>query len=119
MVSETTARDVRQTEKEPPCRLLVADDQPHILEAIRLLLKPEGYELRIRTLLARTDVRALLRQGHFFRLPPRAAIVGKLVRQQENKFRRRYSFPQDLAESVWNSALASREAVDGLWLSCA
>jgi DNA-binding NtrC family response regulator len=47
MVSETTARDVRQTEKEPPCRLLVADDQPHILEAIRLLLKPEGYELEM------------------------------------------------------------------------
>ena len=47
MVSETTARDVRQTEKETPCRLLVADDQPHILEAIRLLLKPEGYELEM------------------------------------------------------------------------
>jgi DNA-binding NtrC family response regulator len=27
--------------------LLVADDQPHILEAIRLLLKPEGYELEM------------------------------------------------------------------------
>jgi len=26
-------------------RLLIADDQPHVLEALRLLLKPEGYEL--------------------------------------------------------------------------
>jgi DNA-binding NtrC family response regulator len=34
-------------EKQPPCRLLVADDQPHILEALHLLLKPEGYELEM------------------------------------------------------------------------
>ncbi len=27
------------------CRILIADDQPHILEALRLLLKPEGYHL--------------------------------------------------------------------------
>ena len=27
----------------PKPRLLIADDQPHILEALRLLLKPEGY----------------------------------------------------------------------------
>jgi DNA-binding NtrC family response regulator len=26
-----------------PCRVLIADDQPHILEALRLLLKPHGY----------------------------------------------------------------------------
>lgn len=32
---------------ESPCRLLIADDQPHILEALRLLLKPEGYELEM------------------------------------------------------------------------
>lgn len=32
---------------EAPCRLLVADDQPHILEALRLLLKPEGYHLEM------------------------------------------------------------------------
>jgi DNA-binding NtrC family response regulator len=32
---------------ETPCRLLIADDQPHILEALRLLLKPEGYELEM------------------------------------------------------------------------
>jgi DNA-binding NtrC family response regulator len=28
-----------------PCRLLVADDQPHILEALEFLLRPEGYHL--------------------------------------------------------------------------
>jgi DNA-binding NtrC family response regulator len=28
-----------------PCRILIADDQPHILEALRLLLKPQGYQL--------------------------------------------------------------------------
>src|SRR6201996_4095670 len=28
-------------------RLLIADDQPHILEALRLLLKPEGYQLEM------------------------------------------------------------------------
>ena len=27
------------------CRLLIADDQPHILEALELLLEPEGFEL--------------------------------------------------------------------------
>src|ERR1700733_8763276 len=32
---------------ETPCRLLIADDQPHILEALELLLKPEGYSLEI------------------------------------------------------------------------
>jgi DNA-binding NtrC family response regulator len=32
---------------ELPCKLLVADDQPHILEALRLLLKPEGYQLEM------------------------------------------------------------------------
>jgi len=33
--------------KESPCKLLVADDQPQILEALRLLLKPEGYQLEL------------------------------------------------------------------------
>src|SRR5580704_7993286 len=33
--------------EEPPYKLLVADDQPHILEALRLLLKPEGYQLEM------------------------------------------------------------------------
>ena len=28
-----------------PCRLLVADDQPDVLEALRLLLKAEGYQI--------------------------------------------------------------------------
>jgi DNA-binding NtrC family response regulator len=32
---------------ESPCKLLIADDQPHILEALRLLLKPEGYQLEM------------------------------------------------------------------------
>lgn len=47
MLSETMAKDARPAEREVPCRLLVADDQPHILEAVRLLLKPEGYELEM------------------------------------------------------------------------
>jgi DNA-binding NtrC family response regulator len=34
-------------EMESPCKLLIADDQPHILEALRLLLKPEGYQLEM------------------------------------------------------------------------
>jgi DNA-binding NtrC family response regulator len=46
---------VERTEKETstgkgiesPCKLLIADDQPHILEALRLLLKPEGYQLEM------------------------------------------------------------------------
>lgn len=33
------------TAAEMPWRLLVADDQPQILEALRLLLRPEGYRL--------------------------------------------------------------------------
>jgi DNA-binding NtrC family response regulator len=28
---------------DPPSRVLIADDQPDVLEAVRLLLKPEGY----------------------------------------------------------------------------
>src|SRR5882762_6065775 len=32
---------------EKPFKLLVADDQPQILEALRLLLKPEGYQLEM------------------------------------------------------------------------
>lgn len=46
MVSEYRASDV-QSENETACRLLIADDQPHILEALRLLLKPEGYQLEM------------------------------------------------------------------------
>jgi len=47
MVSETTTKDAQTAERETPCKLLIADDQPHILEALRLLLKPEGYELEM------------------------------------------------------------------------
>ncbi len=39
--------DKATTAAETPCRLLIADDQPHILEALRLLLKPEGFELEM------------------------------------------------------------------------
>ena len=48
MVVEHMAMGDRTTTlAETPCRLLIADDQPHILEALRLLLKPEGYELEM------------------------------------------------------------------------
>jgi DNA-binding NtrC family response regulator len=48
MVAEGTGNETRSMAvAEAPCRLLVADDQPHILEALRLLLKPEGYELEM------------------------------------------------------------------------
>ncbi|HEY9128136.1 MAG TPA: sigma-54 dependent transcriptional regulator [Acidobacteriaceae bacterium] len=36
-----------KTNDEKPYRLLIADDQPQILEALRLLLKPEGYLLEL------------------------------------------------------------------------
>ena len=45
--------------------------EQRLLGLHRVRRKPEGYELRIRILFARTSVRALLRQGHFFCLPPR------------------------------------------------
>ncbi|WP_051979638.1 sigma-54-dependent transcriptional regulator [Edaphobacter aggregans] len=47
MVTEMMAKDVRLAGDGGPYRLLVADDQAHILEALRLLLKPEGYELEL------------------------------------------------------------------------
>ena len=48
MLAEQTGKTVLAAEeKESPCKLLVADDQPHILEALRLLLKPEGYQLEM------------------------------------------------------------------------
>ena len=40
-----TAREHPGTAKASKGRLLLADDQAHILEALELLLKPEGYEL--------------------------------------------------------------------------
>jgi DNA-binding NtrC family response regulator len=45
---------------ETPCRLLIADDQPHILEALQLLLTPEGYALEI----VRTPALALEALAH-------------------------------------------------------
>lgn len=47
MVSEPKVNDAQSTEQETACRLLIADDQPPILEALRLLLKPEGYQLEM------------------------------------------------------------------------
>jgi DNA-binding NtrC family response regulator len=48
MLVEPKEKDpISATEEEPPYKLLVADDQPHILEALRLLLKPEGYQLEM------------------------------------------------------------------------
>ena len=45
--------------------------EQRLLRLHRVRRQPEGYELRISALLARIGVRALLRQGHFFCLPPR------------------------------------------------
>ena len=39
----------------PPPRILVADDEPDVLEALKLLLKGEGYDVQ-----AVTSPRALL-----------------------------------------------------------
>src|SRR5215472_11880082 len=47
MVAEGLGNEAVTTGIETPCRVLVADDQPHILEALRLLLKPEGYDLEL------------------------------------------------------------------------
>ena len=48
MLVERMGKDEQATKAaELPCKLLVADDQPHILEALRLLLKPEGYQLEM------------------------------------------------------------------------
>ena len=45
---------------EKSCRLLIADDQPHILEALRLLLDHEGYSLEM----VRTPALALSALAH-------------------------------------------------------
>ena len=47
MVEEITTKDAGSKGREEPFKLLVADDQQHILEAIHLLLGPEGYELEM------------------------------------------------------------------------
>lgn len=60
MVSEQKTSDARSAKEEAACRLLIADDQPHILEALRLLLKPEGYQLEM----VRTPALALEALAH-------------------------------------------------------
>ncbi len=41
---EGSARSGAPDARPPaPCRLLIADDQPDVLEALRLLLKPQGF----------------------------------------------------------------------------
>jgi DNA-binding NtrC family response regulator len=48
MLVERMEKNASSTaEKELPCKLLIADDQPHILEALHLLLKPEGYQVEM------------------------------------------------------------------------
>ncbi len=48
MLAERIDKDAfAAADAEAPCKLLIADDQPHILEALRLLLKPEGYQLEM------------------------------------------------------------------------
>lgn len=48
MLAERIGKDGFGMERaDSSCRLLIADDQPHILEALRLLLKPEGYQLEM------------------------------------------------------------------------
>ena len=48
MLVEPKEKDaISAADEEPPYKLLVADDQPHILEALHLLLKPEGYQLEM------------------------------------------------------------------------
>jgi DNA-binding NtrC family response regulator len=48
MLAERIDKDsLAAADAEAPCKLLIADDQPHILEALRLLLKPEGYQLEM------------------------------------------------------------------------
>jgi DNA-binding NtrC family response regulator len=43
--SKSAAPNGATTATQRPCRLLIADDQPHILDALELLLEPEGYVL--------------------------------------------------------------------------
>src|ERR671925_1501217 len=43
MVTETPQTRAGSVRAEPAPRILIADDQPDVLEALRLLLKPEGY----------------------------------------------------------------------------
>src|ERR1700730_6200727 len=48
MLAERIDKDaLGAADAEAPCKLLIADDQPHILEALRLLLKAEGYQMEM------------------------------------------------------------------------
>ena len=41
---ETPVLDPLKSRTSAPARILIADDQPDVVEALRLLLKGEGYE---------------------------------------------------------------------------
>ena len=43
MLTDASAPKSESARSAPPPRILIADDQPDVLEALRLLLKPEGY----------------------------------------------------------------------------
>jgi DNA-binding NtrC family response regulator len=43
MLTDASAHKSESARSAPPPRILIADDQPDVLEALRLLLKPEGY----------------------------------------------------------------------------
>ena len=43
MVTEVQQKSAGASKSEPAPRILIGDDQPDVLEALRLLLKPEGY----------------------------------------------------------------------------
>src|SRR5579859_5350169 len=62
MTTGTTGKNTNATSTatERPYKLLIADDQPQILEALRLLLKPEGYQLEM----VRTPALLLEALGH-------------------------------------------------------
>jgi DNA-binding NtrC family response regulator len=49
LTEDVTRKDVATAPNETAARILIADDQPHILEALELLLKPAGYLLETTT----------------------------------------------------------------------
>ena len=56
-IPSTQHVDMEDAARTTPCWLLIADDQPHILETLAFLLKPEGYQLEM----ARTPATVLER----------------------------------------------------------
>ena len=60
---ELTAREIVSDAELKPARVLIADDQPAVLDALRLLLKPEGY--RIEAVNSPAAVLACLADGPF------------------------------------------------------